>query len=151
MLQYLQRMSAFCYYYGGKSTLTPNTNTMELSIVVAKIAAVIYISVGLGGLIGQISFSKILESYIKSEGLTYFTGFVAVILGMLLVLSHNVWAQNWTTLITIIGWAILIKGVMILAFPKFMSFFKSWVVNSQIIGLVMLVLGLVFGYFGFIA
>jgi len=124
---------------------------MELSVFVAQVAALIYLSVGIAALSSRIHFGKLIESFEQSQGLTYVTGFVTIVIGMLLVKYHNIWVKDWTVLITIIGWAAIIKGVMFIAFPQSIFFFKPMFKNTQAWGLPLIALGLLFGYFGFVA
>jgi predicted MFS family arabinose efflux permease len=122
---------------------------MSLSNFVARCLAIIYLSAGVAALSGRITFSKIIEDFEKSPALTYISGFMAVVIGMILITFHNVWVKNWTTVITIIAWISLIKGIMLIAFPRFISLFKDMYKNNFIWGLVMIILGLAFGYLGF--
>lgn len=124
---------------------------MELSILVAKIAALIYLSAGVGALTTKIDYGKVYDDFAKSKGLTYLAGFMALILGMILVQYHNIWVKDWTVLVTILGWLSVIKGVMLIAFPDSMLKFKPVFKNSQFFAFLALALGAIFGYFGFIA
>jgi len=124
---------------------------MELSILTSKMIALIYISAGIAALTGKLDFNKIMEDFEKSPALTFMTGFVTLILGMILVTYHNRWTNDWSVLITVIGWAALFKGLMFLAFPRFFSFFKGWYKNTRLWGIILIVLGSVFGYWGFLA
>ena len=124
---------------------------MELSILVAKIMALAYISVGIGMLSGKLTYNKIIGGFEKSPGLTYLAGIFTLIIGVLLVEYHNIWVKNWTVLITIIGWVALIKGVMLVAFPQFISYFKNWYKNTRAWSIFIIALGLLFGYFGFLS
>ena len=122
---------------------------MGLSILVAKMLALIYISVGVGMLSGKFKDKKIIEDFENSPGLTYFAGMITLILGMLLVGYHNIWIKNWTLVITLIGWLILLKGIMLIAFPQCISFFKGWYKYTRTSGLIFIAFGLLCGYFGF--
>lgn len=124
---------------------------MELSIVVAKILALVYISSGIAALSGKISFNKMVEEYERSQGLTFLSGFITIVFGVFLVEYHNIWAGNWTVLVTVIGWLSLFKGVMLIAFPQSILMFSRWHRNTFRWGIFMIIFGLVFGYFGFIA
>lgn len=45
-------------------------------------------------------------------------GLVRVVFGVVIVLVHNVWRRGfWPLLVTLIGWAILIRGVIVLFIP----------------------------------
>ncbi len=59
-----------------------------------------------------------MDEFIKNQALVYFSGVIALILGILLVVSHNVWRTDWTVVITVIGWLALIKGSLLLFFPN---------------------------------
>ena len=126
---------------------------MDLSVLIAKIISVIYLSAALGGFFSSNYYRKLSEDLYKNAALTYMMGFTAIILGILIVNYHNTWVKNWTVLITIIGWLALIKGIIIVVFPKFIQrlsepfFSDRWL---TIFPYVTLFLGLLFGYFGFV-
>ena len=44
-------------------------------------------------------------------------GFVGIIGGLAIILSHNIWVTDWRVVITLFGWTALIKGVVYIAFP----------------------------------
>ena len=123
---------------------------MELSILIAKIISVIYISAGIGVFIGTINFNNIVTDLKNSTALTYIAGSVGIIIGMILIEYHNIWVKNWTVLITIISWLFLIGGVTIVIIPKSLSIGKDLLLNHRLIGIFMIAFGIVFGYFGFI-
>ncbi|MFZ5801642.1 MAG: hypothetical protein ACOY3K_00815 [Candidatus Omnitrophota bacterium] len=124
---------------------------MTLSIVVAKILALTYLSAGIAALSGRVSFGKIIEDYERSPALTFMSGFVTLILGMLLVTYHNLWVWGWPVLITLIGWIALFKGVFLIAFPQMISRFKHRYRDTRLWGILMTTIGFLFGYWGFIA
>lgn len=122
---------------------------MELSILVAKMVSLLYLAAGIAALSGKVTFAKIVDDFDKSPALTFITGLFSMIFGVLLVEYHNLWVKDWRVLITIIGWAALIKGVMFIVAPNMMDFFKPWYKNTKGWGLLLVAIGLVFGYFGF--
>lgn len=88
----------------------------------------------------------------RNAGLTYMMGLLGVIVGFLIVHYHNLWAKDGTVLITIIGWLALTKGVLIIVFSKFVHrLSKPFLTDRalQIYPYVTLLVGLLFGYFGF--
>ena len=94
------------------------------------------------------------DNYIKTkdaEGLLEFTLFI---FGVLIIENHNVWEANWTVIITIIGWVALLKGILLLAFPTKLDFFKSKFSNDSFLKLLtplVLLFGLIFLYLGFMS
>jgi len=122
---------------------------MEITFLVARILALTYISAGIAALTGKISFQKMAEDFEKSPVLVFLSGFLALVIGMILVHYHNIWVKSWVVIITIVGWVTLIKGITLIAFPQFISFFKKKYKNTMGWGIFMIVLGLIFGYIGF--
>ena len=112
---------------------------MEISILVARIIAVIYISSGIAVLIGQLNFDNIASDFNKSAALTFVAGMVGIIIGMVLVKYHNHWVKNWTVLITIISWTFLIGGLIVVVFPKSLSYFSKYYKHSLAWGILMIV------------
>jgi len=122
---------------------------MELSILVAKIMAVVYITIGLGFLINSAYYKKALIDMMKDSGFMLLSGMMALVIGFLLVNSHNIWVKDWTVLVTIIGWISLVKGVLIFLAPKLFTGLVKWMTQYMVVwGVLVLIFGLVFGYFG---
>ena len=44
--------------------------------------------------------------------------FVAIVIGLLNILFHNIWEDDWRLIITIIGWTALLIGLSLFIFPK---------------------------------
>lgn len=124
---------------------------MNVAIFVAKVLSLLYLSAGLAALSGKVTFAKIVDDFDKSPALTFMTGLITLTMGMLILEFHNVWVKDWTVLVTIVGWAAVLKGIMFIAFPNALSFFKPWYKNSQNWAILLLAIGALFGYFGFIA
>jgi hypothetical protein len=126
---------------------------MELSKLIARIISVVYLSAALGGFFSRDYYSRVLDDMYKNAALTFLMGFAAVIFGFLIVQYHNIWTVNWTVLITIMGWLALLRGVVLIAFPRFLQrlstpFFSA--IGLKVLSYIMILLALVFGYFGFV-
>lgn len=46
------------------------------------------------------------------------TSFIAIIVGLLNILFHNIWTLDWKLLITLIGWTSLFIGLSLFIIPK---------------------------------
>ena len=55
---------------------------------------------------------KLVFGLMKNKSALILSGGVGVIVGISSILTYNVWSQNWTVIITILGWAILLKGII---------------------------------------
>lgn len=126
---------------------------MDLPVFIAKLVGVVYIALGLGMLFNSTYYKKAMKEMMSNASFIMLAGMLSLVLGVVIVLAHNVWESSWVVIITILGWLALVKGVLLLVFPKGVSMFDS-VFNSKsmitIVGVGALIFGLVLGYFGFI-
>ena len=93
---------------------------METSIYLAKL---IGLSLALFALIGFIK-PKIVKEALKDIGKNKLTelwfGFVGIVVGLAIILKHNIWVSDWTVIVTIVGWTSLIKGVLFFLAPEWL-------------------------------
>lgn len=55
---------------------------------------------------------------LNDEKFLIISSFMAIIMGLLNILFHNIWEPNWKLIITFIGWASLFIGLSLFIFPK---------------------------------
>jgi len=55
---------------------------------------------------------------LNDEKFLIISSFLAIIVGLVNVLFHNVWEPNWKLIITLIGWISLFIGLSLFIFPK---------------------------------
>ncbi len=126
---------------------------METSIFLAKVI----------GLISVISTTAVMVRYkeslafdeeaVKNPLFTYVSGFIILILGVLLVVSHSAWTLDWRLVITILGWLVLLKGVGRIFFPNAVRRLVERKRNNRwfLLGeIVVFMVGLYLLYYGFL-
>lgn len=72
---------------------------------------------------------KQMLDFVKDEKWLLFMSIVAIILGLLSVIYHNIWTNDWRIIITLFGWIALFKGIFFFAFPKLTN---KWFNNFQV-------------------
>jgi len=125
---------------------------METTALIAKIIGILYLSFGIGLLFNKQYYSKAIENLLESSTYLIIGGFLAIIIGLLIIEYHNIWIKNWTVLITIIGWSALVKGILLLTFPKSFNMFKRLFKSKKLINILaifIILFGVMFCYFGF--
>lgn len=128
---------------------------MDTSIFLAQLIGSFYLVYGLGLLISSKFYRKAIADFLDHKGTLMIGGMLAFFMGFLIVSYHNIWESSWVVLVTIFGWAALIKGLFIIIFPKgYTGMASSFSKNKGLYSaapVLTLVLGIVYGYFGFIA
>lgn len=88
----------------------------------------------------------VLQDVMGNSGLFFVFALLTVILGLLMVISHNFWLMGWPVVVTILGWLVLVSGLLRLICPetavKIGQSFVSQPIRMQIAGVVWLIIGL---------
>ena len=89
---------------------------MEISVFFARLWGSFHIIFGsLFIITGQLG--KTIEMT-DNKSFVISTGYITLLMGLVTVILHNVWAADWRVVITILGWSTLIKGIMKVGFPE---------------------------------
>jgi hypothetical protein len=91
---------------------------METSVLLAKILGPYCVIVAIGLMFNLKFYQRMIEDFFKNTALIYLGGVMALIIGIVLVLFHNIWVAGWPVIITIFGWGGLIKGIWLIIFPN---------------------------------
>lgn len=90
---------------------------MEVSIFLGRALGIYLLIVSLSMLFNHKVFFRTFQQWIEQPATITITAFISIILGVLMVLVHNVWVFDWRIVITILAWLTLIKGIVRLNFP----------------------------------
>jgi hypothetical protein len=127
---------------------------METSIIFAKIMGPLFLIIGAGIFINLEHYRRMVADFGASPLSIYMAGTTALLLGLLTVTFHNDWEWRWPVIITVLGWASLIKGAVRVALPKLVADRAArYARNTNILmltAIVVLVLGGVLTYFGYV-
>lgn len=126
---------------------------MTASIFLAKVMGLYLVIVYVSVLLNKKLMPALIKDVAKNTGFTMFGGAMALIVGLLVVLTHNVWSPDWIGLVTLLGWVILIKGVLMVLMPKKAP---KWGMNISdnaltVSAIIMLLIGIYLTYVGFTA
>ncbi len=126
---------------------------MVLSIFLAKIIGLYLVIISAAFMLKADEFKPMMLDMLKNPSLVLFSSILALIFGILIVVSHNIWDMDWRVIITILGWLTLLKGVMRLFYPEFVMKKVTKCVENKasytIMMLITLFIGLVLLYFGY--
>jgi len=123
---------------------------METSVLLARIIGPLFILIGVGVLLNRKHYAAMATHFLSNAELYYFSGALAFILGIVMVLYHNIWTADWRVIITIIGWLSLFKGVVRILSPTMGSAAAASFTRSQLpLGFSAVVLLIVGGWLSF--
>lgn len=118
---------------------------MGSGLFIARIFGPCYFIIALGMIFNRKFYQRLMEEYSGSAVSVFYGGLLALVVGLAIVLKHNVWTSHWTVVITLIGWAGLLKGIWLVVFPQTVNtFMRSYTRNPTLLrlhALVALILG----------
>jgi len=77
--------------------------------------------------------------FLEDQKFVILTAFMAIIIGLLNILAHNIWEGDWRLIITLIGWVALFEGLLLFIFPKKIAFWYKYI-NIKFIQLLYMLL-----------
>jgi len=120
---------------------------METTIFWSHYFGFLLIISGVSVLVDRKFWGEVLVDILRSPGLRMMSGLIPLMMGLGVVLQHNIWLDFNTSLVSLFGWLFVVGGVFRLCFAK------SWFILAMLfkdrvpfrfIGVLYIVLGLVF-------
>jgi hypothetical protein len=93
--------------------------------------------------------AAVIEETAQNKSILFTWGIFALLIGAVIVVLNNAWTSGVQLLVTILGWAALIKGMFMLFFPDASAaLYRKFATASAIVmgGIVVIVLGMMLLY-----
>ena len=108
---------------------------MTSSTYIARLMGPVLLVIGIGMAVGLMlqgeGYSSLLREFIGSRSLIFITGILALVAGLAIVNTHNLWVRDWRVLVTVLGWLLVIRGITLLVFPSIVQTLGDRVLASQ--------------------
>lgn len=91
---------------------------MDMSLFLAKFFGFYLIIISVAMLLNAKTYLPIIREMINNQKMMLFSGIIALVFGLILVIGHNIWVPCWQAVISVISWIILLKGLSIILFPQ---------------------------------
>ena len=108
---------------------------MNTSKSLARLMGPILLVIGIGMACGLImegaGYSNVLKEFIANRALIFLTGILALLAGVAIINVHNVWVPDWRVIVTVLGWLLVLRGIMLLVFPLTVQVFGDRVATSE--------------------
>ena len=125
---------------------------MDRSVLLAKLIGPPFLAVGLGLLLNQKTYWDMTDEVIRhpssvSNMLIYLSGLLSMVVGLAVINAHPSWTRDWRIVITIIGWLLLVGGILRIVLPDFVLKLGSTIYGSPSTLLIVAIISLVIGGF----
>ena len=125
---------------------------MELSLFLAQLFGLTMILFMVSLLLKSDLIDRMINDLRTSAFSMAIAGFVGVMGGLAVILTHNIWEMNWRGLVTFFGWAAVLKGITYIAFPELITGAASKMMSGKcrkVVMVVALLAGCYLTYYGF--
>lgn len=131
---------------------------MDISLFLAQAIGLYMLILGFSVIVRRKDMRRILDDFAGNASHFFIIGQLVLILGILLVLTHNVWEASWRVVITIFAWLTLLKGILyLLQSVSFMrgilkwfnrhNWYIIWGIVAVLVGLYLMSIGFGWGVF----
>ncbi|MBM1814295.1 hypothetical protein [Pseudosulfitobacter pseudonitzschiae] len=94
---------------------------MQTSIFLAQLIGPVLALMGLFVAIHPTRVEAMGREVLESPTLLLLAGLLALVPGLAIVLSHNIWVADWRAVITVLGWIMLVAGTSRILLPGLMQ------------------------------
>ena len=124
---------------------------MGTSIFLAKLVGLYYLIFALLCLFRKKQVAGVAKELIASKSALAVSAEISMLFGLVIVIDHSIWEMSWRGLITLLGYLMILRGIMRFAFQaqvkKFAAMMMSKCFWPTII--VTLIIGIYLTYCGF--
>ena len=123
---------------------------MEISLVAAKILGLYLVVSGLFMIFRGKTLPHMMKDFFDHPAVLYLAGVILIFLSSLFLLQGNIWDGTWRTVITIVAWATLIKGIVYILAPDMLRKMvtKKLMDTVSLYGVIAIVAGVYLFYIG---
>ena len=91
---------------------------MATSEFLAKLIGPLFVAIGVGMLVNRALYQSVIAEGLRGGVLLYLSGLLSLASGLAIVLTHNVWRADWRVVITLLGWLMVIGGIIRIVLPQ---------------------------------
>ena len=89
-----------------------------MAIWISKFLGPVILVLGISMIVTPASLQETTRRFLADSPLILISGVLAMTAGLSIVNTHNVWVVNWTLIITLFGWALVLGGASRIVAPR---------------------------------
>lgn len=94
---------------------------MTLEHLVERVIAAGLLVIGLSHWLQAKMWAELFEEWRRDRFLPFYLGWLYLTIGTVIAFGHNVWAWDLVVLVTLLGWAWTLKGILYLLWPNVLT------------------------------
>ncbi len=125
---------------------------MDITDFLMQLWGPVLLAVGLGFFTSRSYYLKIYRELDKQSFAVFVFSIFAIPAGIIHIQAHNLWNTLPEIIVSVLGWGLLIKGIIFAIAPRFVGRTADWEAKSKLVplaGFLMLVLGAYLTWIGY--
>jgi hypothetical protein len=126
---------------------------MPPAILTARLVGPLFVAIGLGILINPSFYNGAVAEAVHSPTLVYLSGIAALLGGLAILNAYRAWTSDWRVVVTLIGWACVIGGLIRIVLPPVVIWIATTVYSGTttlaIVGVAVLIVGSYLSFEGY--
>ena len=119
---------------------------MQPAVFIARLIGPAFLAVALGILANGPFYAALIREAVHSPTLIYFSGLMSLLPGLAILNVHRSWS-GWPVIVTIIGWLMVIGGIIRLVLPATTATLAADLYSKPLVLLIVAIVVLVVGAF----
>jgi len=99
--------------------------------LIAGFAGPLLMAVAAALLINRRTVADLVTGTLNQPEFIFFSGIFTLLAGLAIVRAHNIWSAEWTILVTALGWACVIGGILRIIWPERVTSMRNAVMKSE--------------------
>lgn len=99
--------------------------------LIAGFAGPLLIAVAAALLINRRTVADLVTGKLNGPEFIFFSGIFTLLAGLAIVRAHNVWAAEWTVLVTVLGWLCIVGGLIRIIWPERVTTLRATLMRSE--------------------
>lgn len=88
-----------------------------MAIWISKFLGPVILTLGIPMILTPTALQETTKRFLADSPLVLISGILAMTAGLAIVNTHNVWAVDWTLIVTLFGWALVLGGATRMVAP----------------------------------
>lgn len=99
--------------------------------LIAGFAGPLFMAVAAALLINRRTVANLITGTLNGPEFIFFSGVFTLLAGLAIVRAHNVWAAEWTLLVTVLGWLCIVGGLIRIVWPERVTTLRAALMRSE--------------------
>ena len=92
---------------------------MQAPVFIARLIGPLLVVIGVGVLLNEANYAAMITEAAHSPTMIYLSGLITLPLGLAILNVYRAWTADWRVIITVLGWLLVIGGVIRIVLPRF--------------------------------